>query len=186
MSFLRVISTVGLLVSCLIVSGCDNYVVTDKEINDSLVETLKEPAHNHITGNLYTSVGLYVDSLNIELSDRKGGFALAKLKGRLVSRYSNIEQIGVSISFKAGVRFYENEVLLVDPEISKLKLSGSYIESVPRIARWPHELNAKSLLRSYLDEHPIYVLNHSFIEGVSAFRLKDVVIKEKSLEFVIR
>ncbi|GAA0831290.1 hypothetical protein GCM10009112_16300 [Marinomonas arenicola] len=195
MAIRRMIACVVLLVTTLMLTGCDGLSISEAELNQAVAKQLEQSKQNHIQltleGGNTLDMNLLVKTAHIDLTDRDGGLALVDLNTDLQGTLSAFGQsfsfsTQVNPSFESGVRLEENRVYLVAPKITKIDVEGSsFSDKMLRSTLGSLHDDFEKALANYFDSHPVYVLDHSTTEKATASMIKDISIKEDAIEFAI-
>ena len=195
MTMHRVMAGMVLLLSTLMLTGCDGLSISEAELNQAVAKQLAQTKQNHIQLTLKDGsaldMNLLVKTAHIDLTARDGGLALVDLTSDLQGTLSAFGQsfsfsTQVNPSFESGVRLEENRVYLVAPKITKIEVEGSnFSDKMLRSTLGSLHDDFEKALAKYFDTHPVYVLNHSATEKASASMIKSISIKENTIEFAI-
>lgn len=192
----RVMTSIMLVMSLFMLTGCEGLTVTEDELNQAIAKRLEQqPQQNHVQltsekGDML-DMNLMVNSAHVVLTAKDGGLALVDMQTEL---HGTIRAFGQSFtfstkvnpSFESGVRLQENRVYLVAPKITKIDVVGSsFNDKILRSTLGSLHDDFEKAFAKYFDEHPVYVLDHSVMEKASASMVKQISIKEHALEFAI-
>ena len=194
MSQTRTLTLICLLCVTLLTAGCNSFRVTESKVNEEVAQQLAKPQQNQIEltldGNTL-NLDFLVSSANIDFTERDGGLVLVDLIGKITGTVTAFGQnfsltTRVNPSFESGVRIEEDRLYLVAPKITKIEVEGSsFSDKLLRSTLGPLHEDFERALVQYFDGHPVYVLNHSPFEKAAAVMVKDIIIKEDSLELSI-
>ncbi|MDB4837323.1 DUF1439 domain-containing protein [Marinomonas sp.] len=191
---MRIFSVLGVSALSLILAGCNSFMISEAEINQEVEKLLAQPQNNQISllleGNAL-DIDLVVKKADVDLTARNGGLVLVDLDTDLEGVLSAFGQkISVSAdvvpSFESGVRIEEDRLYLTSPRITNIKVQGTSFSDrmLSSTLGTVHSALEKALVE-YFDKHPVYVLNHSPFEKTAASLVKDIIIKEDSIELSI-
>ncbi|MEP0072780.1 MAG: DUF1439 domain-containing protein [Marinomonas sp.] len=191
--FQRVL-TLAFLVSTLLLSGCNSFLVSEDEVNQEVKKQLEESQQNKITFNIDGNVlnlDLLVTEAGIDFTARDGGLVIvdlvSDLKGTLTAFGQDFSLTTVvRPSFESGVRIEGDKLYLVGPRITKIDVQGStFSEQMLRSTLGSLHGDLEQALAQHFAKYPVYVLNHSPFEKAAGALVKDIIIKEESLELSI-
>ncbi|BDX01882.1 MAG: DUF1439 domain-containing protein [Marinomonas sp.] len=194
MTLMRTFMLLMLVSTTLITSGCNSFRITENEVNEEVTKQLAQPQQNHIELTLDSNtlnLDLTVTAAHIDFTERDGGLVLVDLTSNMTGTLSAFGQTfslttKVNPSFESGVRIEEDRLYLVAPKITKIEVEGSsFNDKMLRSTLGSLHDDFEKALVQYFDEHPVYVLNHSPFEKTAASMVKDIIIKEDSLELSI-
>ncbi|GAA0224693.1 DUF1439 domain-containing protein [Marinomonas primoryensis] len=190
----HIVSVGVLVVASLLLTGCNSFRVGEAEVNQEVAKQLAQPQKNHIKltlDNNTLNLDLLIDSADVDFTERDGGLVLVDLISNMTGTLTAFGQTfslttKVSPSFESGVRIEEDRLYLVAPKITKINVEGSsFNDKVLRSTLGSLHGDFEKALVEYFDEHPVYVLNHSPFEKTAAALVKNIIIKEDSLELSI-
>ncbi|NVK72966.1 DUF1439 domain-containing protein [Marinomonas sp. CT5] len=194
LKFTRPIVTLLLITTSVLLAGCNSFRVSEEDVNKEVAKQLAQPQENHIQltldGNTL-NLDFVVTSAHIDFTERDGGLVLVDLIGKMTGTLSAFGQAfslttKVNPSFESGVRIEEDRLYLVAPKITKIEVEGSsFNDKMLRSTLGSLHDDFEIALVKYFDQHPVYVLNHSPFEKTAAFLVKDIIVKEGSLELSI-
>jgi hypothetical protein len=194
MRLVHIVSVGVLVVTSLLLTGCNSFHVSEKEVNQEVAKQLAQPQENHIKltlDNNTLNLDLIIDSANVDFTERDGGLVLVDLISNMTGTLTAFGQTfslttKVSPSFESGVRIEEDRLYLVAPKITKINVEGSsFNDKMLRSTLGSLHGDFEKALVEYFDENPVYVLNHSPFEKTAAALVKNIIIKEDSLELSI-
>lgn len=182
------------LVATILLTGCNSFLVTETEINQEVEMLLAEPQKNQIPllveGNTL-DINLIVKNADVDLTARDGGLVLVDLDTDLEGALTAFGQkisISASIvpSFESGVRIEEDRLYLTSPRVTEVKVQGtSFTDKMLSSTLGSVHGELEKALVKYFDTHPVYILNHSPFEKTAASLVKDIIIKEDTIELSI-
>jgi hypothetical protein len=194
MKFVRVLPMIVLCVLSLLLAGCNSFRISEDDVNKEVAKQLAQQQENHISllldGNTL-NLDLLVTEADIDFTERDGGLVLVDLTSNMTGTLKAFGQIfslttKVNPSFESGVRIEEDRLYLVAPKITKIEVEGSsFNDKMLRSTLGSLHDDFEKALVAYFDEHPVYVLNHSPFEKTAASLVKNIIIKEDSLELSI-
>ena len=144
--------------------------------------TLEESALN---------LDLLIKEANIDLTKRDGGLVMVEMKTDIRGTLNVFGQemtmtAQLDPSFESGLRIEEDRVYLVGAKLTQISVQGNSIsDQMFRNTLGSLHGDFESALANYFDTHPVYVLNHSMTEKAAAKMVKDIVITDDSIEFMI-
>lgn len=190
----RILTLFFILCVTLLTTGCNSFRVTESKVNEEVAKELAKPQQNQIAltldGNTL-NLDFLVSSAKIDFTERDGGLVLADLVGKMTGALTAFGQnfsltAKVNPSFESGIRIEEDRLYLVAPKITKIEVEGSsFNDKMLRSTLGSLHDDFEKALVQYFDKHPVYVLNHSPFEKTAAAMVKDIIIKEDSLELSI-
>ncbi|MGO2355507.1 MAG: DUF1439 domain-containing protein [Marinomonas foliarum] len=190
----RTLTLCFILCVTLLTTGCNSFRVTESKVNEEVAKELAKPQQNQIAltldGNTL-NLDFLVSSAKIDFTERDGGLVLVDLVGKMTGTLTAFGQnfsltTRVNPSFESGVRIEEDRLYLVAPKITKIEVEGSsFNDKMLRSTLGSLHDDFEKALVQYFDKHPVYVLNHSPFEKAAAAMVKDIIIKEDSLELSI-
>ncbi|WP_263529268.1 DUF1439 domain-containing protein [Marinomonas sargassi] len=182
------------ITSALLMTGCNSFLVSETEINQEVEKLLAEPQSNQISllveGNAL-DIDLVVKKADVDLTARDGGLVLVDLDTNLegvLTAFGQKISISASVepSFESGVRIEEDRLYLTSPRITEVKVQGtSFTDKMLSSALGSVHGELEKALVKYFDTHPVYILNHSPFEKTAASLVKDIIIKEDTIELSI-
>lgn len=194
MKVIRTFAIVALSIASLFLSGCNSLTISEVDVNKEVAKQLAEQQENHITlllnGNAL-NLDLLVTDANIDFTERNGGLVMVDLSSNMTGTLKAFGQTfsvttKVNPSFESGVRIEEDRLYLVAPKITQIDVEGSsFNEKMLRSTLGSLHGDFERALVDYFDQHPVYVLNHSPSEKTAAALVKNIIIKEDSLELSI-
>ncbi|WP_111638764.1 DUF1439 domain-containing protein [Marinomonas shanghaiensis] len=194
MKVIRTFAIVTLSIASLFLSGCNSLTISEVDVNKEVAKQLAEQQENHITlllnGNAL-NLDLLVTDANIDFTERNGGLVMVDLSSNMTGTLKAFGQTfsvttKVNPSFESGVRIEEDRLYLVAPKITQIDVEGSsFNEKMLRSTLGSLHGDFEKALVDYFDQHPVYVLNHSSSEKTAAALVKNIIIKEDSLELSI-
>ncbi|WP_417528309.1 DUF1439 domain-containing protein [Marinomonas shanghaiensis] len=194
MKVIRTFAIVALSIASLFLSGCNSLTISEVDVNKEVAKQLAEQQENHITlllnGNAL-NLDLLVTEANIDFTERNGGLVMVDLSSNMTGTLKAFGQTfsvttKVNPSFESGVRIEEDRLYLVAPKITQIDVEGSsFNEKMLRSTLGSLHGDFEKALVDYFDQHPVYVLNHSPSEKTAAALVKNIIIKEDSLELSI-
>jgi hypothetical protein len=194
MKVIRTFAIVALSIASLFLSGCNSLTISEVDVNKEVAKQLAEQQENHITlllnGNAL-NLDLLVTDANIDFTERNGGLVMVDLSSNMTGTLKAFGQTfsvttKVNPSFESGVRIEEDRLYLVAPKITQIDVEGSsFNEKMLRSTLGSLHGDFEKALVDYFDQHPVYVLNHSPSEKTAAALVKNIIIKEDSLELSI-
>jgi len=194
MTIFHKLITVILLFTLLLLSGCNSFRISEAEVNQEVAKQLAQPQENHIEltlDNNTLNLDLFIDSADVDFTERDGGLVLVDLISNMTGTLTAFGQrfsftTKVSPSFESGVRIEENRLYLVAPKIITINVEGSsFSDKMLRSTLGSLHDDFETALVEYFDQHPVYVLDHSPFEKTAAALVKNILIKEDSLELSI-
>lgn len=192
--YIRTLGTVLLVSISVLIAGCNSFRVSEDDVNKEVAKQLAQPQENHIQLTVDSNtlnLDLVVTSAHIDFTERDGGLVLVDLISKMTGTLTAFGQefslsARVNPSFESGVRIEEDRLYLVAPKITKIDVEGSsFNDKMLRSTLGSLHDDFEKALVQYFDEHPVYVLNHSPFEKTAAAMVKDIIIKEDSLELSI-
>lgn len=186
------VALIGVISAML--SGCNSMSVTEDELNQEVEKRLStsQPDVINLTLNQSTlNLDLLVKQADIDLSDKNGGVVAVAMQTDMRGTLSMFGQTlsmktQLSPSFESGLRIEEDRVYLVGPKLTQVTVQGSSInDQMLRNTLGSLHTEFESALAHYFDEHPVYVLNHSASEKAAAKLVKNIVITNDSIEFML-
>ncbi|RBP80090.1 DUF1439 domain-containing protein [Marinomonas rhizomae] len=190
-SYIRVLSALLLVSISVLLAGCNSFRVSEDDVNKEVAKHLSQPQQNQIqlTVDKNTlNLDLVVTSAHIDFTVRDGGLVLVDLISKMTGTLTAFGQqfsltTKVNPSFESGVRIEEDRLYLVAPKITKIEVEGSsFNDKILRSTLGSLHDDFEKALVQYFDKHPVYVLDHSPFEKTAASLVKDIIIKEDSLE----
>lgn len=189
----KLILGIGLATSVLL-TGCTDMSITQEELNQEIAARLaqKQPDIIQLTLDDSTlNLDLLIKSADVDLTERDGGLVLVDMKtdirgtltafGREMSMQTELDP-----SLESGLRIEEDRVYLVGPKLTSITVQGSnFSDQILRSSLGSLHDEFESAIARYFDEHPVYILDHSAVEKAAAKFVKDIVITEDSIEFMI-
>lgn len=169
----------------LLLTGCQDLVISEAEVNRKAERFISEHQRlDPFAGKLSNVVVNYdIDDIQIDFQSSAGGQVITRLSGTLAGK---VRVLGRDLSLK---------VLLTPQLVSSLRYSdGKIYLKEPRVLDWggglpgvlkPHENKLETMASSYLQDVPIYTLNHSLKEKLAASVIKRISIKDDQLVFVL-
>ncbi|SHG06482.1 Protein of unknown function [Marinomonas polaris DSM 16579] len=194
MRFTRTFVTLILISTSVLLAGCNSFRVSEDDVNKEVAKQLAQPQENHIKFTLDSNtlnLDLVVTSAHIDFTERDGGLVLVDMISKMTGTLTAFGQTfslsaRVNPSFESGVRIEEDRLYLVAPKITQIVVEGSsFNDKMLRSTLGSLHDDFEKALVQYFDEHPVYVLNHSPFEKTAASLVKDIIIKEDSLELSI-
>ncbi|MBU1296162.1 MAG: DUF1439 domain-containing protein [Gammaproteobacteria bacterium] len=194
MRFTRTFVTLILISTSVLLAGCNSFRVSEDDVNKEVAKLLAQPQENHIKFTLDSNtlnLDLVVTSAHIDFTERDGGLVLVDMISKMTGTLTAFGQTfslsaRVNPSFESGVRIEEDRLYLVAPKITQIEVEGSsFNDKMLRSTLGSLHDDFEKALVQYFDEHPVYVLNHSPFEKTAASLVKDIIIKEDSLELSI-
>lgn len=190
----KLMSLVGGLVALLVLTGCTDMSVSQSDLNKEVAKRIQEKQPDIIKLTLDDSalnLDLLVKSAEIDLSSRDGGLVLVDMKtdirgtltafGREMTMKTELDP-----SLESGLRIEEDRVYLVGPKLTRIVVQGSsFSDQMLRDYLGGLHEEFEAAIARYFDEHPVYVLDHSTTEKAAAKLVKDIVITDDSIEFMI-
>lgn len=186
--------TLILLASTLLLSGCNSFLVSEDEVNQEVKKQLEESQQNKITftidGNVL-NLDLLVTEADIDFTARDGGLVIVDLVSDLTGSLTAFGQdfsltTVVRPSFESGVRIEGDKLYLVGPRIIKIDVHGSsFGEQMLRSTLGSLHDDLEQALAQHFAKYPVYVLDNSPFERAAGALVKDIIIKEESLELSI-
>ncbi|MBJ7549919.1 DUF1439 domain-containing protein [Marinomonas ostreistagni] len=182
------------LVSALFLTGCTDMSVSEQELNQEVTQRLKTTQPDVIQLTLEEStlnLDLLIKNADIDLTQRDGGLVMVDLKTDIRGVLNVFGQdmtmtAQLDPSFESGLRIEEDRVYLVGAKLTQVSVQGSSIsDQMLRNTLGSLHDEFESALARYFDTHPVYVLNHSAMEKAAAKMVKDIVITDDSIEFMI-
>ncbi|WP_417505407.1 DUF1439 domain-containing protein [Marinomonas gallaica] len=183
----------GLAVTVML-SGCSDMSVTEDELNREVAQRLETSQPDIIQLTLEDStlnLDLLIKQAKIDLTQRDGGLVMVDMKtdirGTLnVFGQDMSMQTQLDPSFESGLRIEEDRVYLVGAKLTQITVQGSSIsDQMLRNTLGSLHDEFEKALAGYFDTHPVYVLNHSSMEKAAAKMVKNIVITDDSIEFMI-
>ncbi|MFD1382130.1 DUF1439 domain-containing protein [Rhodanobacter aciditrophus] len=182
------------LITSVFLTGCTDMSITEEELNQEIATRLEQEQPDVIQLTLNDStlnLDLLVKSADVDLTERDGGLVLVDMKtdirgtltafGREMTMKTELDP-----SFESGLRIEEDRVYLVGPKLTSITVQGSnFGDQVLRSYLGSLHDEFEAAIARYFNEHPVYVLNHSTVEKAAAKFVKDIVITEDSIEFMI-
>lgn len=190
----RLLSISVLVITSLALAGCNSFRVSEDDVNQEVAKQLAQPQENHlelILDNNTLNLDLQIDSATVDFTERDGGLVLVDMISNMTGTLTAFGQTlslttKVSPSFESGVRIEEDRLYLVAPKITKINVEGSsFNDKILRSTLGSLHDDFEKALVEYFDEHPVYVLDHSPFEKTAAALVKDIIIKEDSLELSV-
>lgn len=185
------IRTLLLAVCFSLLVGCNSFVISEKDMNAEVEKQLAQQSTHQVNlqveGNSL-NLDLFVTSALIQFTARDGGLVLVDLTSNMTGTLAAFGQVlslttKVNPSFESGVRIEEDRLYLVAPKILKIDVEGtSFSDIMLRSALGGLHGEFEKMLVTYFDEHPVYVLNNSSLEKTAASLVKNITIKDGSLE----
>ena len=194
MKWMRVFAGFVLFSVSLFLVGCNSFRISEDDVNKEVAKQLAKPQDNHVQLTLDSNtlnLDLVVTSAHIEFTERDGGLVLVDMISKMTGTLTAFGQTfsmsaQVNPSFESGVRIEEDRLYLVAPKITKIEVEGSsFNDKMLRSTLGSLHDDFEKALVKYFDQHPVYVLNHSPFEKTAASLVKDIIIKEDSLELSI-
>ncbi|WP_417560648.1 DUF1439 domain-containing protein [Marinomonas sp.] len=194
MRFTRTFVPLILIFTSVLLAGCNSFRVSEDDVNKEVAKQLAQPQENHIQLTLDSNtlnLDLVVTSAHIDFTERDGGLVLVDMISKMTGTLTAFGQTfslsaRVNPSFESGVRIEEDRLYLVAPKITQIEVEGSsFNDKILRSTLGSLHDDFEKALVQYFDEHPVYVLNHSPFEKTAAAMVKDIIIKEDSLELSI-
>ena len=194
MKWMRVFAGFVLFSVSLFLVGCNSFRISEDDVNKEVAKQLAKPQDNHVQLTLDSNtlnLDLVVTSAHIDFTERDGGLVLVDMISKMTGTLTAFGQTfsmsaQVNPSFESGVRIEEDRLYLVAPKITKIEVEGSsFNDKMLRSTLGSLHDDFEKALVKYFDQHPVYVLNHSLFEKTAASLVKDIIIKEDSLELSI-
>ena len=194
MKWMRVFAGFVLFSVSLFLVGCNSFRISEDDVNKEVAKQLAKPQDNHVQLTLDSNtlnLDLVVTSAHIDFTERDGGLVLVDMISKMTGTLTAFGQTfsmsaQVNPSFESGVRIEEDRLYLVAPKITKIEVEGSsFNDKMLRSTLGSLHDDFEKALVKYFDQHPVYVLNHSPFEKTAASLVKDIIIKEDSLELSI-
>lgn len=192
--YIRALATLSLVSISVLLAGCNSFRVSEDDVNKEVAKQLTQPQENHIELTLDSNtlnLDLVVTSAHIDFTERDGGLVLVDMISKMTGTLTAFGQTfslsaRVNPFFESGVRIEEDRLYLVAPKITQIEVEGSsFNDKMLRSTLGSLHDDFEKALVQYFDEHPVYVLNHSPFEKTAASLVKDIIIKEDSLELSI-
>lgn len=183
----------GLVLSTLLV-GCSDMSITEQELNHEVAQRLERQQPDVVELTLDGStlnLDLLIKEANIDLTSRDGGLVLVDMKTDIRGTLNVFGQdmtmkTELDPTFESGLRIEEDRVYLVGAKLTQITVQGSSIsDQMFRQTLGSLHGEFEAALARYFNEHPVYVLNHSAVEKAAAKMVKDIVITDDSIEFMI-
>lgn len=191
------ILSVGILLASLLLVGCNSFnhfKVNESELNKALGKELSKAKENsiHLTvDGKALDLNLLLKTAHVDLMGHDGGKVLVNMTTDLTGTLNALGQsfsftTQVNPTFESGVRLQDKNVYLVGPKLTQVDVEGnSFSDKMLRSTLGSlHNEFEKALVR-YFDTHPVYVLDHSVFEKTSASMIKEIVVKDDALEFIL-
>ncbi|SBS32241.1 lipoprotein [Marinomonas aquimarina] len=184
---------VGAAVAVML-SGCSDMSVSEQELNAEVAKRLVTSQPDIIQLTLEEStlnLDLLIKEAIIDLTERDGGLVMVNMKTDIRGTLNVFGQdmsmtAQLDPSFESGLRIEEDRVYLVGAKLTQIAVQGNSIsDQMFRNTLGSLHEDFESALARYFDTHPVYVLNHSTAEKAAARMVKDIVITEDSIEFMI-
>lgn len=178
----------------VLLSGCSDMSVSESDLNTEVANRLATSQPDIIQLTLDEStlnLDLMIKEANIDLTARDGGLVMVDLKTDIRGTLNVFgQEMGMQAqldpSFESGLRIEEDRVYLVGAKLTQITVQGNSIsDQMFRNTLGSLHDDFESALARYFDTHPIYVLNHSATEKAAAKMVKDIVITDDSIEFMI-
>lgn len=175
-------------------AGCSDMSVTEDELNREVAQRLERTQPDIIQLTLDGStlnLDLLIKQAKIDLTQRDGGLVMVDMKtdirgtlnvfGKDMSMQTQLDP-----SFESGLRIEEDRIYLVGAKLTEVTVQGSsFSDQMLRNTLGSLHNEFESALSRYFDTHPVYVLDHSAVEKAAARMVKDIVITDDSIEFMI-
>lgn len=183
----------GVVLSALL-TGCSDMSITEQELNQEVANRLEQnqPDVVQLTLNESTlNLDLLIKEANIDLTSRDGGLVVVDMKTDIRGTLNVFGQdmtmkTQLDPTFESGLRIEEDRVYLVGAKLTQITVQGSSIsDQMFRNTLGSLHGDFEAALARYFNEHPVYVLNHSSVEKAAARLVKDIVITDDSIEFMI-
>jgi len=182
------------IASTVLLTGCADMSVTEQELNQEVAQRLKTTQPDVIKLTLEEStlnLDLLIKQADIDLTERDGGLVMVDMKtdirgvlnvfGQEVTMKAELDP-----SFESGLRIEEDRIYLVGAKLTQVTVQGSSIsDQMLRNTLGSLHDEFESALARYFDTHPVYVLNHSAVEKAAAKMVKNIVITDDTIEFMI-
>jgi hypothetical protein len=194
MKVLQRIIPLTLILSALLLTGCNSFLVSEDEVNQEVKKQIEQSQHNQISftidGNVL-NLDLLVTEANIDFTARDGGLVLVDLVSDLTGVLTAFGQdfsltTVVRPSFESGVRIEDDRLYLVGLRIIKIDVQGAaFSDQMLRSTLGSLHDDLEKTLAQHFDKYPVYVLDHSPFEKAAGSLVKNIIIKEESLELSI-
>ncbi|MBM6551547.1 DUF1439 domain-containing protein [Marinomonas ostreistagni] len=177
-----------------VLTGCTDMSISEQELNQEVANRLEQNQPDVIELTLDGStlnLDLLIKEANIDLISRDGGLVLVDMKTDIRGTLNVFGQdmtmkTELDPSFESGLRIEEDRVYLVGAKLTQVTVQGSSIsDQMFRNTLGSLHGEFEAALARYFNEHPVYVLNHSAVEKAAAKMVKDIVITDDSIEFMI-
>ena len=190
----KFIKIVSAAVVAFALTGCTDMSVSQADLNREVAQRLQEKQPDIINLTIDDSalnLDLLVKSADIDLSSRDGGLVLVDMKtdirgtltafGREMTMKTELDP-----SLESGLRIEENRIYLVGPKLTSIVVQGSsFSDQMLRNYLGGLHNEFEAAIARYFNEHPVYILNHSTAEKAAAKLVKDIMITDDSIEFMI-
>ncbi|MCO4785794.1 DUF1439 domain-containing protein [Marinomonas atlantica] len=183
----------GLAVTVML-SGCSDMSVTEEELNHEVAQRLQTSQPDIIQLTLEDStlnLDLLIKQAKIDLTQRDGGLVMVDMKTDIRGTLNVFGQdmsmkAQLDPSFESGLRIEEDRVYLVGAKLTQVTVQGSSIsDQMLRNTLGSLHDEFEKALADYFNTHPVYVLDHDAMEKAAARMVKNIVITDDSIEFMI-
>lgn len=183
----------GLAVTVML-SGCSDMSVTEEELNYEVAQRLQTSQPDIIQLTLEDStlnLDLLIKQAKIDLTQRDGGLVMVDMKTDIRGTLNVFGQdmsmkAQLDPSFESGLRIEEDRVYLVGAKLTQVTVQGSSIsDQMLRNTLGSLHDEFEKALADYFNTHPVYVLDHDAMEKAAARMVKNIVITDDSIEFMI-
>lgn len=175
---------VCVLAVSLLLAGCQAPAISEAEVNRKLVSYIEQYQHkNPFAGRLNNVVVNYdISSVNVDFRSHDGGLVVTQLRGTLEGSVNILgRDVMVSVPFSpdvaSGLHYAEGNIYLRDMRVLNWG-------NLPPVLR-PHLGRLEFMAAQYLENIPIYTLNHSMKEKLAASMIKRLDIQDDQLVFVL-
>ena len=184
----------GAAVAVLLSDCSSDMSVSETELNAEVAKRLATNQPDIIQLSLEEStlnLDLLIKEANIDLTERDGGLVMVDMKTDIRGTLNVFGQemtmkAQLDPSFESGLRIEEDRVYLVGAKLTQISVQGNSIsDEMFRNTLGSLHGDFEKALADYFNTHPVYVLNHSMTEKAAAKMVKNIVITDDSIEFMI-